>query len=230
LCPPEGKAGAHEGANITKEEIMKRPVSLFVLVGLAFVAAFVLAGCGRESSSAEREERRGPSAERSNKQASSPDPEPKHVGEIAEVGPLLVTLNDVKPYSSGDQGGGVSQSHYYVVVDLTLENGAQTSFDASEVDYLLRDEEGYSFGRKSVPDQKPPPEGQITPGGKAICPLAFDLGKEPVGVPLTLFVSLPEQPDAPQGFLSLRSSTRRSRNPHPTPRLRRKALPGRTTT
>lgn len=60
---PKGKEGAHESANITEEGTMKRSLSPFVLVVLAFVAAFMLEGCGRESSSAEREERQEPSAE-----------------------------------------------------------------------------------------------------------------------------------------------------------------------
>lgn len=195
---PTGKEGAHESANTTEEAVMKRSVYPFVLVILAFVAAFVQGGCGQESSSAEREERREPSAERGREQGSPQGAEPKHIGDAVEVGPLLVTLNDAKPYSSGGQGAA-SQSHYYAVVDLTLENQAQTSFDASDVDYLLRNEQGYSFERKSVPDQKPPPEGQVMPGGKASGQVAFDLGTEPVQGPLTLFVSLPDVEGASQG-------------------------------
>ena len=51
------------------------------------------------------------------------------MGDAAEVGPLLVMLNDAKTYTSRGQGAA-SQSHYFAVADLTLENTALTSFDA----------------------------------------------------------------------------------------------------
>ena len=108
------------------------------------------------------------------------------------VGSFLVTLNDAKA-SSGDNQDEGAAGHYYAVADLTLENHAQAPLDASKADYLLRDEEGYSFEKESLPKQKPQPAGQVVPGGKASGEVAFDLGTEAVKGPLTLFVSLSEQ-------------------------------------
>src|SRR5215211_3863327 len=121
---------------------MNRSVHSFVCVVLVLVGAFALWGCGGEDSPAESEEQ-GNSA---SGEGSYPEFEPKGVGEAAEVGPLSITLNDAKPYSSKEQGdSAASQTHYYAVADLSLETRGQDTFDASGVDYLLRDEEGYSF-------------------------------------------------------------------------------------
>jgi hypothetical protein len=189
-----------------------RSVTSFVSVVLVLLGAFALWGCGGESSPAESEEQ-GKSASGG---GSYPEFEPKRVGEVAEIGPLLVALNDAKPYSSKEQGdGAASRTHYYAVADLSLETRDQDPFDASGVDYLLRDEEGYSFKRESIPDQKPPPEGQITPGGKASGQVAFDLGTEPVAAPLTLFVSLPDVEGGSQGVFEFEVRHEAQKDPQP---------------
>jgi Domain of unknown function (DUF4352) len=124
------------------------------------------------------------------------------VGDTAKVGALLVTLNETKAYSSGanQEEGADTRGHYYAVADLTLENRTQNPLEASEAEFLLRDEEGYSFKKESLPEQKPPPEGQVVPGGKASGEVAFDLGTEPLQGPLRLFVSFSEQPDVRPGI------------------------------
>jgi hypothetical protein len=175
-----------------------------------FLVMFVLGGCEQENPPAESQDHQKAAAKRDSKQASAPttsesspptsqDSDPKGVGETTEVGAFLVTLNDAKPYSSGENKDeeADAQGHYYAVVDLTLENNSQESLDASGPDYLLRDEEGYSFETTSLSEQKPEPEGQLMPGGKASGQVAFDLGKEVLKGPLTLSVSLSEQPDVP---------------------------------
>ena len=170
---------------------MKR-VAFAVVLLMLFLVPPVLGGCaqalfqGGKQQSAPKSEN-GKDAMRT---ASKQDPE--GIGESAEVGPFLVTLNDVGPYSSDQQA-----DNYYTILDLTLKNESQDTLDASSADYLLRDEQGYSFDAKSISGQRPRPEGQVTPDGKASGEVAFDLGAKPVKGPLTLFVSLPEQPDAP---------------------------------
>jgi hypothetical protein len=196
---------------------------LVVLVSLSMLTA-----CGQLDSLLERLDQMEPAQERDTTQGSSPKtPKPnvdskgesKGVGDTAEVGSFLVTLNDVKGQSSdtNQDGGSDTQGHYYVVVDLTLENRAEAPLDASEADYLLRDEESYSFEKESLSGQKPQPEGQVVPGGKASGEVAFDLGTEPVTGPLTLFVSLSGQPDVTQAAFEFEVKLEEPKKPQPGP-------------
>ena len=180
-----------------------------------FLVILVLGGCEQTKPPPQGQDHQNAATERDSKQASAPttsersapapqdsepkDSEPKAVGDTAEVGPLLVTLNDAKSYSADDHQSEESDTkgHFYTVADLTLENDSRESLDASSTDYLLRDEEGYSFDTKSLSEQKRQPEGQVMPDGKASGEVAFDLGKEAPKGPLTLFVSLSKYADVP---------------------------------
>ena len=185
---------------------MKRLIFLSALLMSGLLAMSVLGACGQDGPQAKSQEHREKSAKQAREQTSEPPPElttvdakPGSVGDSTPVGLFLVTLNEVKPYSSGedeDERADV-ESHHYAVVDITLKNRSQGTVDASRVDFLLRDEDGYSFDKKTLSEQRPQPEGQITTGGKASGQVAFDLGKEAPRDPLTLYVSLSEHPDVP---------------------------------
>lgn len=73
--------------------------------------------------------------------SAAPVSEPGGVGGTAEVGPFLVTLNHAENRLNRFSDKG-SEDHRYALTDLTLENGAQNALDASDTDYVLRDEEG----------------------------------------------------------------------------------------
>lgn len=105
----------------------------------------------------------------------------------------------MRAYSFEDytSGGKKYEGHYYAVVDVTIENQAQAPVDAYEVNFQLRDEQGYTFETEPLSDQKPPPEGPIPLGGQLSGEIAFDLGTEDKRGPFTLFVSLLAQPDVP---------------------------------
>jgi hypothetical protein len=168
------------------------------LAAVLVLAILTLAGCTEEGNpSADRQEQKKTASERARKQASpstAPTSGTGRVGDTAEVGPFLVTLNDAETRLSAEG----DKDHHYAVADLTLENRTREgSLDTSKTEYLLRDEEGYSFTKGSLPEQKPQPEGQVTPGGKASGEVAFDLGTDPVKGPLTLSISLEKRPDAP---------------------------------
>ena len=125
---------------------------------LVVLASFLmLTACGQLESLLQGEEQRKPSREQAGKRDSSPttaNSEAKGVGDTAEVGSFLVTLNDAKAHSFDAQGDGAN-NHYYAVADLTLENSAEAPVDAAKAEFLLRDEEGYSFEKKSITEQKP---------------------------------------------------------------------------
>jgi hypothetical protein len=120
---------------------------------IALVSLLVVAGCDQLDSLLGREEQQGSppkqGGKQGSKQGSAPTTrkfDPKGVGATAEVGSFLVTLNNAKGSSGASQDKGAdTQDHYYAVADLTLENRAEAPLGASEADYLLRDEEGYSF-------------------------------------------------------------------------------------
>ena len=61
-----------------------------------------------------------------------------------------------------------------------MESKAGDTSDASDAGYMLRDEKSYSFETESPSEQKPRPEGQVTPGAKASGEGAFDLSTKPV--------------------------------------------------
>jgi hypothetical protein len=175
---------------------------------LTAVALLILAGCSEASTPPEQPEKEGiekvekqPSTnvEITHKEATTQVVNPGLVGDSVEVGPFLMTLNDARPYSAGDNQDerADTNGHYYAVADLTLENSSEESLDASRTVYLLRDEEGYSFDIKSLYEQRPQPGGQVMPDGKASGEVTFDLGKAAPKGPLTLYVSLSEHPDVP---------------------------------
>jgi Domain of unknown function (DUF4352) len=167
-----------------------------VAVTVLVLTMLALAGCAQEGEepSAERQGQKETASGQARERGSSsaaPTSEPGRIGDTAEVGPFLVTLNGAEARLSGGKDG----DHHYAVADLTLENGAEESLDPSGTEYLLRDEEGYSFETGSLPEQKPRPEGQVTPGGKASGEVAFDLGTKAAEGPLTLSVSLSGKQD-----------------------------------
>lgn len=179
---------------------MKRLPFLPALVIVAILVATLLGGCEQDSPQAKGRDRPENSAKQDREHTSertTVEAKPGSVGDSKPVGPFLVTLNDTVSYSSGDNRDEKAdvEGHYYAVVDLTLENQTQGAVDASSADYLLRDEDGYSFDKETLSEQKPQPEGQIVSGGKASGEVAFDLDKETPKGPLTLFVSLSEHPD-----------------------------------
>ena len=185
---------------------------LWMLIALALLIAV---GCSEASTPPEQPEKEGiekveeqpaQTTEVTHKEPTTQDVNAGHVGDSAEVGPFLVTLNDAKPYSAGNNQDERSDTkgHYYAVTDLTLENDSQEPLDASSTNYLLRDEEGYSFDSKSLSEQRSKPEGHVIPDGKASGEVAFDLGKEvPEGL-LTLYVSLSEDPDVPPAIFEFK--------------------------
>lgn len=159
------------------------------LVVLALFVALALTGCDQEEPQAERQKPKDSASEQSEGATTlAQAPEPAGLGETAKVGPFAVTLNSATRRSA--DGGR------HAMVDLTLENRSQQPADASDADYLLRDGEGYSFEAGSAPDQRPRPEGQVEPGGKASGQVGFDLGDEPADGRLELSVSLPDNPQA----------------------------------
>jgi hypothetical protein len=162
--------------------------SRIALTVLALFAVSTLASCGGEEPQAERQKPKASAEERRGRPTTAETAEPVGLGETTEVGPFAVTLNSAaqKPTDGGR----------YAVVDLTLENRGQAPADVSGADYLLRDEEGYSYKVGSAPGQRPRPVGQVEPGGKASGQVGFELGGQPADGRLELSVSLPEQTEA----------------------------------
>jgi hypothetical protein len=158
------------------------------LIVLALFAALTLTSCGGEEPQAERQKPKDPASEQSGGPTTAQAPELVGLGETAEVGHFAVTLNSATRRTTGDSR--------YAVVDLTLENRSREPADASEADYLLRDAEGYSFEQGSAPDQRPRPEGQVEPQGKASGQVGFGLGDQPADGRLELSVTLSEEPQA----------------------------------
>ncbi|QIN82046.1 DUF4352 domain-containing protein [Rubrobacter tropicus] len=172
------------------------------------VIVLALAGCSQEDPQAERQEQNAAADERRGGPTTTQAQEPAGMGETAEVGPFAVTLNSATRKSGDDRR--------HAVVDLTLENRTQEPANASGADYLLRDGEGYSFEPGSAPDQRPRPEGQVEPGGKASGQVGFELGDEPADGRLELSVSLPEQPQARAARFEFEAEEERQ-NPEPKP-------------
>ncbi len=188
-------------------------------VVLVVLASLLVASCGQLDSLIGRQEQQEPSPKQGSKQDSArttPKFEPKGVGDTAGVGPFLVTLNDAKASSGDDEDEGAA-GHYYAVADLTLENDSETPLNASEADYLLRDEKGYSFDTETLPERKPQPAGQVMPGGKASGEVAFDLGAEPIKGPLTLTVSLSDHQDVAPATFEFEVKVDKATKPSPEP-------------
>jgi hypothetical protein len=84
---------------------MRAPSLLCALLTAGFFALLVLGGCGQESPPAERQDKAKAAPKQDSQQRTSPtaaEAEPGGVGNTAEVGPFLVTLNDVEPRLSGE--------------------------------------------------------------------------------------------------------------------------------
>jgi len=191
------------------------------LAAVLVLAMLTLAGCSQESNlSTERQEQKGTSSVQARKQGSpsaAPTSRSGRVGDTSGVGPFLVTLNDAEARLSAEG----DKDHHYAVADLTLENRTQDPLDASRAEYLLRDAEGYSFKKGSLPEQKPQPEGQVVPNGRASGEVAFDLGTDLVKGPLTLSVSVEERPDAPPALFEFEVQPAEQK-PEPKPKVAEK--------
>jgi hypothetical protein len=191
--PPPRKvpAGARGGAPAL---IVGLGVVVVLLLGVGTIFGLALLGGESESGSAP-EHRRAASqrvADKENEKVekanvSQPAEEEKlAVGDSVEAGGVRATLNDVRvlPKTVFDRPVE-SPDNLFVATDLTFENVSDEPLAISSLlEFVLKNEEGYSASQTMHTQQRQLSEGEITPGQKMSGEIVYEVPPDSRGLQL----------------------------------------------
>jgi hypothetical protein len=190
--PPRNvPAGARGGAPAL---IVGLGVIVVLLLGVGTI--FGLALLGRESESGSAPEHRRAASQRvadtenekvEKANVSQPAEEEKlDVGDSVEAGGVRATLNDVRvlPKTVFDRPVE-SPDNLFVATDLTFENDSDEPLAISSLlEFVLKNEEGYSASQTMHTQQRQLAEGEITPGQKMSGEIVYEVPPDSRGLQL----------------------------------------------
>jgi hypothetical protein len=191
--PPPRKepAGARGGAPAL---IVGLGVVVVLLLGVGTIFGLALLG-GESESGSEPEHRRVASqrsADRENEKegkANAPQPaeeENLRVGDSVEAGGVRATLNDVRVLPKTVFDSPVeSPDNIFVATDLTFENVSDEPLSISSLlEFVLKNEEGYSASQTMHTQQRQLSEGEISPGQEMSGEIVYEVPPDSRGLQL----------------------------------------------
>jgi hypothetical protein len=169
-------------------------VVVVLLLGVGTIFGLALLGGESESGSAP-EHRRAASQRLADKEnekeekanASQPAEEKKlGVGDSVEAGGVRATLNDVRVLPTTNFDRPVeSPDNLFVATDLTFENVSDEPLAISSLlEFVLKNEEGYSASQTMHTQQRQLAEGEITPGQKMSGEIVYEVPPDSRGLQL----------------------------------------------
>jgi hypothetical protein len=113
-------------------------------------------------------------------------PETLGVGDSVEVRGIRATLNGVRTLPTTDLDQPVeSPDNLFVATDLTFENTSDSSVAVSSLlEFVLKDEDGYSASQTVHTEQRQLAEGDIAPGQKTSGEIVYEVPPETRGLQL----------------------------------------------
>ncbi len=168
---------------------------LIVLVGIGAIVGFALVGgdgtnaprsSANEPAPAEDQE---PARQEENKSAEASQPPTEQelgVGDSVEVEGIEATLNEVRVLPATDLDRPVQNpDNRFLAADLTFENVSEGAVSVSSLlEFVLKNEEGYSASQTVHTQQRELAEGEIGPGQKASGEIVYEVPPESRGLQL----------------------------------------------
>jgi hypothetical protein len=113
-------------------------------------------------------------------------PETLGVGDSVEVRGVRATLNEVRTLPTTDLDQPIeSPDNLFIATDLTFENTSdETVAVSSLLEFILKDEDGYSASQTVHSQQRQLAEGDITPGQKSSGEIVYEVPPESKGLQL----------------------------------------------
>ena len=191
-APPRASGG---GNNRALPLILGLAAVLLVLVGIGAIVGFALVsgdGTNAPRSSANEPAPTGdrePSRQAENKSAGASQPPTEQelgVGDSVEVEGVEATLNELRVLPTTDLDRPVQNpDNRFLAADLTFENVSDGPVSVSSLlEFVLKNEEGYSASQTIHTQQRELAEGEIAPGQKASGEIVYEVPPESRGLQL----------------------------------------------
>ncbi len=166
---------------------------LLVLTGIGAIVGFALVSGGETNApptSANEPvptEDREPTDGRQTEEVSrSPTEQELGVGDSVETGGVEATLNGVRVLQTTDKDQPIQNpDNRFLATDLTFENVSDGPVSVSGLlEFVLKNEEGYSASQTILTQQRELAEGEIAPGEKASGEVVYEVPPESRGLQL----------------------------------------------
>ncbi len=191
-APPRASGG---GNNRALPLILGLAAVLLVLVGIGAIVGFALvSGDGTRAPQSSAKEPapagdREPSRQAEDKSAGASQPPTEQelgVGDSVEVEGVEATLNEVRVLPTTDLDQPIQNpDNRFLAADLTLENVSEDPVSVSSLlEFVLKNEEGYSASQAIHTQQRALAEGEIAPGEKASGEIVYEVPPESRGLQL----------------------------------------------
>jgi len=197
-APPRASGGGNSRA---RPLILGLAVVLLVLMGIGVIVGFALVGgdgtSAPRSSANEPAPAEDPEPTRQNANNSAEDSQPPTeqelgVGDSVEVEGIEATLNEVRVLPATDLDRPIQNpDNRFLAADVTFENVSEGAVSVSSLlEFVLKNEEGYSASQTVHTQQRELAEGEIAPGEKASGEIVYEVPPKSRGLQLdyTLFV------------------------------------------
>ena len=189
-APPRAPGG---GTSRALPLILGLAAVLLVLTGIGAIVGFALVSGGDTNtppSSANEPapaEDREPAEKRQNEEAAQlPTEQELGVGDSVETGGIEATLNGVRVLPTTDKDQPIQNpDNRFLAADLTFENVSDGPVSVSSLlEFVLKNEEGYSASQTVHTQQRELAEGEISAGEKASGEVVYEVPPESRGLQL----------------------------------------------
>jgi uncharacterized protein DUF4352 len=191
-APPRASGGGNSRA---MPLILSLAVVLLVLMGIGAIVGFALVGgdgtSAPRSSANEPAPAEDPEPTRQNANNSAEDSQPPTeqelgVGDSVEVEGIEATLNEVRVLPATDLDRPIQNpDNRFLAADVTFENVSEGAVSVSSLlEFVLKNEEGYSASQTVHTQQRELAEGEIAPGEKASGEIVYEVPPESRGLQL----------------------------------------------
>ncbi len=189
-APPRASGG---GTNRVLPLILGLAAVLLVLAGIGAIVGFALvSGADTNAPPASANEPaptedREPTEQRQNEEASrSPNEQELGVGDSVETEGVEATLNGVRVLPTTDEDQPIQNpDNRFLAADLTFENVSDGPVSVSSLlEFVLKNEEGYSASQTVHTQQRELAEGEISSGEKASGEVVYEVPPESHGLQL----------------------------------------------
>jgi hypothetical protein len=191
-APPRASGGGNSRA---MPLILGLAVVLLVLMGIGAIVGFALVGgdgtsaprsSANEPAPAEDSEPTRQNANNSAEDSQPPTEQELGVGDSVEVEGIEATLNEVRVLPATDLDRPIQYpDNRFLAADVTFENVSEGAVSVSSLlEFVLKNEEGYSASQTVHTQQRELAEGEIAPGEKASGEIVYEVPPESRGLQL----------------------------------------------
>ena len=191
-APPRAPGGGNSRA---LPLILGLAAVLLVLIGIGAIVGFALVSGDSTNAPQSSENEPAPAGDReptrqvgkkTTDTSQPPTEQELGVGDSVEVESIEATLNEVRILPTTDLDQPIQNpDNRYLATDLTFENVSEGAISVSSLlEFVLKNEEGYSASQTVHTQQRDLAEGEIDPGQKASGEIVYEVPPESRGLQL----------------------------------------------